>query len=67
MYPRELTKEEVAEASATYSKDGTAYSLTSSGFVNGLSMLRGLGLIRGKDKLKASPELFGESTDDIVV
>ena len=38
----------------------TAYSLTSSGFTNGLSMLRGLELIQGYDTMKASPELFGE-------
>jgi hypothetical protein len=63
VYPRELTKEELAAASATYSRDGTPYSLTSSGFANGLSMLRSLGLIKGYDKMKASPELFGEVED----
>lgn len=60
VYPRELTKEELAAASATYSRDGNAYSLTSSGFSNGLSLLRSLELIKGYDKMKASPELFGE-------
>ncbi len=64
VYPRELTKEQIAEATAAYSRDGTAYSLTSSGFANGLSLLRSLELIKGYDTIKASPELFGETTDE---
>jgi len=63
-YPKELTKEEISEGSAAYSRDGNPYSLTSSGFSNGLSMLRGLGLIKGYDTMKASPELFGEVEED---
>lgn len=52
-YPREVTKEYIAEHSGR--------SITSSGFANGLSTLRGLGLIIGyKDKIKASDEFFQE-------
>lgn len=63
-YPKKLTKEEISEASAKYSRDGKPYSLTSSGFTNGLSMLRGLELIVGYDTMQASPELFGEGRSD---
>ena len=63
-YPTELTKEEISAESAKYSRDGSPYSLTSSGFTNGLSMLRGLELIQGYDTMKASPALFGEQNGE---
>lgn len=60
-YPNVITKEELSERSAAFSKDGTPYSLTSSNFSNGLSSLRGFELI-GKE-LKLLPQFFGE--DDV--
>lgn len=65
VYPKSLTKEELAKESAKYSRDGTPYSLTSSGFANGLSMLRSLSLITGYDSMKASAELFGEIDTEV--
>ena len=49
-YPKEVSKEYIAEHSGR--------SLTSSGFANGLSTLRGLGLITGYKLMKASDEFF---------
>lgn len=49
-YPRELTKEELSEA--------TGYSMDSSGFSNGLSTLRTLELAQGRGSMKASDVFF---------
>jgi len=49
-YPNALNKAQLSEAAG--------YSLASSGFANGLSKLRTLELIHGRDELKASEDLF---------
>lgn len=49
-YPKVLSKAELSAASG--------YSVSSSGFANGLSKLRVLELIHGRDELRASEELF---------
>lgn len=63
-YPGSLTKEEISERSAKFSRDGEPYSLTSSNFSNGLTTLRGFELITGKASLKLRPEFFGEESED---
>ncbi len=58
VYPKTLTKEQIAERSAKYN-DGHAYDPDGGGFNNGLGKLRTFQLInRGKD-IAASEALFG--------
>lgn len=63
-YPSAVSRTELSERSAEFSKDGTPYSMTSSNFSNGLSLLRSFELISGKDEIKLRPQFFGEDDPD---